>query len=291
MRFYLKKAGLEVEVASAGLHAREDDGAAENTQAVLRELGVEAREHRAQLFRPELVEKYDLILVMTKVHRAQLLTLVPQAEGKVFLLKELAAKKGRFRQDLAEAEEKDYDILDPFGQSLEIYRKSREEIRAAVESIVQNWAGKGTAMKIVIGADHGGFQAKEAVKEFLENKGFKVEDYGTYNEESCDYPEIAHKVAQAVARREFDCGVLICGTGIGMSLAANKVPGIRAGLAHDTYTARMAKAHNHCNVLCLGGRVTGIGLMLDIVDIYFRTDYEGGRHARRVAMIEEVKQQ
>ncbi|HHY10386.1 MAG TPA: ribose 5-phosphate isomerase B [Firmicutes bacterium] len=145
-------------------------------------------------------------------------------------------------------------------------------------------------MKIVIGADHGGFAAKEAVIEFLKKQGYQIEDKGTYSEESCDYPDIAHAVAQAVAAGEFEQGILICGTGIGMSLAANKTPNVRAALAHDTYSARMAKAHNNANVLCLGARVIGLGLMLDIVDAFCRESFEGGRHARRVAKIEQVNE-
>ena len=144
-------------------------------------------------------------------------------------------------------------------------------------------------MKIVIGADRGGYQAKEAVLEYLTGQGFQVEDYGTFSEESCDYPDVAHKVSKAVANGEFNLGILICGTGIGMSLAANKVAGIRAALRQDTYSARMARAHNDSNVLCLGARVTGLGLMLDIVDTYVQGSFAGGRHALRVEKIERVE--
>ena len=144
-------------------------------------------------------------------------------------------------------------------------------------------------MKIVIGADHGGYEAKTAVLEYLTAQGYQVEDYGTYSEESCDYPDVAHKVGKAVAQEEFELGILICGTGIGMSLAANKVPGIRAALCQDTYSARMARAHNNSNVLCLGARVTGLGLMMDIVDTYVQGSFTGGRHARRVEKIEQVE--
>lgn len=144
-------------------------------------------------------------------------------------------------------------------------------------------------MKIVIGADHGGYQAKVAVIEYLTAQGYKVEDLGTHSEESCDYPDVAHKVGQAVAKAEFDLGILICGTGIGMSLAANKVPSIRAALCQDTYSARMARAHNDSNVLCLGARVVGLGLMMDIVDTYLEGSFTGGRHALRVEKIEQVE--
>lgn len=127
---------------------------------------------------------------------------------------------------------------------------------------------------------------KQDIVDFLQENNYTVEDFGTYAAESCDYPDIAHKVGQAVADGEFDFGILICGTGIGVSMAANKVPGIRAAVCHDTYSARMARAHNDSNILCLGARVTGIGLMLDIVQSYLESDFEGGRHARRVDKIE-----
>lgn len=142
-------------------------------------------------------------------------------------------------------------------------------------------------MKVVIGVDHGGFSLKKEIVEHLEKQGFEISDMGTYSEASCDYPDIAHKVAGAVAKGEFELGILICGTGIGMSLAANKVPNIRAALCQDTYSARMARAHNNSNILCLGARVTGLGLMLDIIDTYLNESFEGGRHARRVGKIEQ----
>lgn len=143
-------------------------------------------------------------------------------------------------------------------------------------------------MKIAIGADHGGFAAKKAIFEHLQEKGFEPKDFGTHSEESCDYPDIAHEVAKAVAGGQFDLGILICGTGVGMSIAANKVPGIRASLCGDTYSARMTRNHNDSNILCLGARVTGLGLMLDIVDAYLAESFSGGRHQRRIDKIEQL---
>lgn len=143
-------------------------------------------------------------------------------------------------------------------------------------------------MKIVIGADHGGFSAKQALIEHLRDLDFELEDFGTDSEESCDYPDIAHKVAKAVAAGNFDLGILVCGTGIGMSMAANKVSGIRAALCTDTYSARMARNHNNSNLLCLGARVTGLGLMFDIVDAYLEENFLSGRHSRRVDKIEQI---
>ena len=142
-------------------------------------------------------------------------------------------------------------------------------------------------IKIAIGSDHGGFEYKASIIKALQDKGYDVVDMGTYSPESCDYPIIAKKVARAVAKGDFEKGILVCGTGIGMSMAANKVKGIRAAVCGDTFSARATRAHNNTNILCLGQRVVGEGLALDIVDIWLTTKFEGGRHERRVNMIEE----
>lgn len=140
-------------------------------------------------------------------------------------------------------------------------------------------------MKIAIGSDHGGFQLKKTICRFLEEEGIAYQDFGTYSPESCDYPDIAFAVAEAVARGEFDQGILICGTGIGMAIAANKVPGIRAALCHDTYSARMSREHNDANVLTLGERVVGPGLAVEIVKTWLSSSFAGERHSRRVEKI------
>lgn len=142
-------------------------------------------------------------------------------------------------------------------------------------------------IKIAIGSDHGGFEYKASIIKALQVKGYDVVDMGTYSPESCDYPIIAKKVARAVAKGDFEKGILVCGTGIGMSMAANKVKCIRAAVCGDTFSARATRAHNNANILCLGQRVVGEGLALDIVDIWLTTKFEGGRHERRVNMIEE----
>ena len=141
-------------------------------------------------------------------------------------------------------------------------------------------------LKVVIGADHGGFRYKESIIDYLKARSIDYMDVGTHTIESCDYPEIAKDVAQKVSSGEYNRGILICGTGIGMSIAANKVRGIRAALCGDTYSARVSRAHNNANILCLGERVIGEHLALDIVDIWLKTGFEGGRHKRRVDMIE-----
>jgi len=144
-------------------------------------------------------------------------------------------------------------------------------------------------MKIALGCDHGGYNLKQAILEHLEKKGIEYKDFGCYSIESCDYPDFAEKVAEAIVRGEYDCGILVCGTGIGISIAANKVPGIRAAHCTDTFSAKAAKQHNNANILALGERITGVGLALDIVDAYLEAEFEGGRHQRRIDKITEIE--
>ncbi len=138
---------------------------------------------------------------------------------------------------------------------------------------------------IAIGSDHGGFALKEEIKKHLTEKGIPFRDYGTDSEASCDYPIYAEKVCRAVTGGEAEKGILCCGTGIGMSMAANKIRGIRCACCSDCFSAEMTRRHNDANVLALGGRVLGVGLALEIADIFLDTPFEGGRHARRVAQI------
>ena len=140
--------------------------------------------------------------------------------------------------------------------------------------------------KIAIGSDHGGFEYKQEIVKYLEENNFDYEDVGTYSKESCDYPIIAKKVANKVANGEVNKGILICGTGIGMSITANKIKGVRAALCSDSFSAKATRCHNDSNVLCLGERAIGLNVALEIVDIWLHTEFEGGRHLRRVNMIE-----
>ena len=144
-------------------------------------------------------------------------------------------------------------------------------------------------MNIAIGSDHGGFQLKEEIKKHLMKKNIKVEDFGTYSEDSCDYTDIALKVAEKVVEQEFDFGILICGTGIGISISANKVPGVRAALCSDTFSAHATRQHNDANILAMGQRVVGTGLALDIVDTFLNSSFEGDRHQRRIDKIHEIE--
>lgn len=144
-------------------------------------------------------------------------------------------------------------------------------------------------MKIAIGADHGGFELKESIKKHLEEVGgFEITDYGTYTSESVDYAAIAYKVGTAVTEEKI-LGILCCGTGIGISMAANKVKGVRAACCSDYFSAKLTRAHNDANILCLGGRVVGAGLANELVDVFLSTEFEGGRHLRRIDQISAIE--
>ena len=142
---------------------------------------------------------------------------------------------------------------------------------------------------IALGADHGGWALKEAVKQHLDALGVAYQDFGTYSEESVDYPDMAVPPCEAVVKGECDKALLFCGTGVGISIAANKVKGIRACCCSDTFSARYTRLHNDANALCLGGRVVGAGLACELVDVFLNTEFEGGRHARRIAKITEIE--
>lgn len=147
-------------------------------------------------------------------------------------------------------------------------------------------------MKLVIGSDHGAVELKEEIKDLLkaEFPDVEVEDMGTFGKEAVDYPDIAEKVCTPVAKGEADRGIVLCGTGIGISIAANKVKGIRAALCHETYTAKMSRQHNNANILAMGGRTTGPEIAKEIVRTWMTTEFEGGRHERRVNKIMALEQ-
>lgn len=143
---------------------------------------------------------------------------------------------------------------------------------------------------IVIASDHGGFALKQELMKHLTARGVEYEDIGSYNEESCDYPVYAEKAARGVAEGKYEKGILVCGTGIGMSLAANKVKGIRCAVLSDCFSAEMCRAHNDANMIALGGRVIGAELAKRMVDLFLDTPFQGGRHARRVELIRALEE-
>lgn len=145
-------------------------------------------------------------------------------------------------------------------------------------------------MKIAIGCDHTAIDLKETIKKHLQDMGHEVEDVGTYSKESCDYPIYGFKVANKIKNGEAERGVLICGTGVGISLAANKVKGIRAAVCSEPYTAKMARMHNNAQIVAMGARVVSDGLATDIVDAFMNAEFEGGRHQRRVDILSRIEE-
>jgi len=142
---------------------------------------------------------------------------------------------------------------------------------------------------VAIGSDHAGFELKQALKEMLVKQGIAVEDFGTFSTESCDYPDYARLVAGAVSSGAFEKGILVCGSGIGVSIVANKVRRVRAALVADLETAKLSRQHNNANVLCLAGRTTSASQAREIIDVWLKTEFEGGRHGRRVDKIEQPR--
>jgi ribose 5-phosphate isomerase B len=144
-------------------------------------------------------------------------------------------------------------------------------------------------LSVALGADHAGWELKEALKSWLMEAGYQVLDFGTHSPDAVDYPDYAQQVGEAVAVGKVDRGVLVCGTGIGMTMAANKIPGVRAALCGDTFTSRMSREHNDANVLALGGRLTDADMGCAILKVWLETDFAGGRHARRVNKLMELE--
>ncbi|KFD42315.1 ribose 5-phosphate isomerase [Peptococcaceae bacterium SCADC1_2_3] len=145
-------------------------------------------------------------------------------------------------------------------------------------------------MWVALASDHGGFRLKKEIIVFLRQEGIAFHDLGPFSEEAVDYPDYALMVAEVVRKGDFEQGILCCGTGIGMVIAANKIPGVRAALCHDCFSARMAREHNDANILTLGQRVIGNGLAIEIVRTWLKAEFQGGRHARRVAKITAMEQ-
>lgn len=145
-------------------------------------------------------------------------------------------------------------------------------------------------MRVAIASDHAGLHLKQLLLPTLDALGFEYEDFGCFNEQSVDYPDYGRNVAEAVARGDFERGVLVCGTGLGMAITANKVPGVRAVTAHDVFSAKMSRMHNDANILTMGERVVGSGLAAMVLEAWLTTNFEGGRHAARLAKVSEIEQ-
>ncbi len=271
-------------VFSAGLGAMEGQPPSHYAVQAVRELGIDISGQRSRMLTPELVHQADYIFGMTHSHIDTVMLLYPQAAEKTFLLREFDDTLDFFEKD----------ISDPIGGSYDVYLDCRDQIEQGMASIIQYLergapepagAAHNSSM-IAIGADHGGFDLKETLKQHLEKRGVSVADLGARSKESSDYPDYAQAVALTVAQRKAQFGVLICTTGVGMSISANKIPGVRAALVANAETAARARQHNNANVLCLAGQTTPPEEAAKIVDAFLSARFDGGRHERRINKME-----
>jgi glycine hydroxymethyltransferase len=266
---------------SAGLGAMDGQPPSTHSVNAMRELGIDISSIRSRALKPDLVKEADFIFGMTHSHADTLLMLYPQAAEKVFLLREFDETLEMFEKD----------ISDPIGCSYETYQGCRDQIEQGIASLLP-FVTQGmpplTDLRpmIALGADHAGFGLKEALKKLLEADGQPVTDCGTQSDVSTDYPDYAQLVGAAVTGGKADFGILCCQTGVGMSIAANKVPGIRAAQVYDAETAALARRHNDANVLCLAAQRTTPSGALAIVQAFADAEFEGGRHARRIGKLE-----
>jgi glycine hydroxymethyltransferase len=272
-------------VLSAGVGAMEGQPPSSHAVRALKELGIDISHLRSRMLTSELVDDADYIFGMTHSHVDSVNLLFPQATEKTFLLRE-------FDETLDEFEK---DISDPIGGSYETYAYCRDQIEQGIfamlnfiEQTAQSQIAPAGATKsrVALGSDHAGFQLKEALKGYLQGNQAPVADMGTSSSEVCDYTDYAQAVCEAVVAGRSDFGVLVCSTGIGMSMAANKVAGIRAALAGDEQTAALARQHNNANVLCLGATATSPEEAKRILNVFLTSQFEGGRHERRVSKME-----
>lgn len=265
------------DVRSAGVAALPGDPASPNALRVMEEKGLDLSLHSATQVDADLLDWADLVLTMTRQHRAVLAAQFPDHSHKIHALRIFAG--GLTGEDIA----------DPYGGDIAAYHRAAAEIEEAILKIYASSKEENTVVagktRLAIGCDHAGVGMKRDIMAFVSELGHEIHDMGCDCVTSVDYPDYAEKVAAAVAAGNYDLGILICGTGIGMSMAANKIKGIRAALCGDSFSARAAREHNDANVLCLGQRVVGPGLALDIVATWLGSAHLGGRHGRRVEKI------
>ena len=262
-----------VVVMSAGISAMMGGRPTPEAVEVMQRQGIGLDEHESQPLTAQLVRHADVIWTMTRSHRQAIVSQWTEAAARTEVL---SRDEG--------------DIADPIGGPVEYYERCAVQIKAELDRSpgrTRNLVApeENRPMRIAVGSDHRGYQIKLKVLELVQRLGHQAIDAGPPSEASVDYPDIAAIVAQQVSRGEVDRGILICGTGIGMCIAANKLPGVRAAPCHDDLTAEMSRRHNDLNVLCLSADMLGEKLIDRMIDIWLKTEFEGGRHARRVEKI------
>ena len=273
-------------VLSAGVGAVDGQPPSPYAVKALKELGIDISRLRSCGLTSELVAQADYIFGMTHGHVDTVAMLFPPAAEKAFVLREFDETLDTFEKDIA----------DPIGGSYEVYLSCRDQIEQGIASMLRFMeqtsqlsspvSETSPELKLAIGSDHAGFGLKQTLKEHLLKKGFDITDLGTNSAESTDYPDFAQAVAESVANAQSRFGLLVCSTGVGMSITANKVPGIRAALVFTEEMASLARQHNDANILCLGQRTTPPDVAKRIVDAFLAAQFEGGRHGRRVDKME-----
>ncbi len=272
---------------SAGLGAANGQPPSAYSVQAMKELGLDISRQRSQMLTADLVKQADYILGMTHSHVDTVMLLYPSVAEKTFLLREFDDTLDPFEKD----------ISDPIGGSYDVYVNCRDQIEQGIASLLRfiaqheyatggKTSGSAKPATVAIGADHGGFELKETLKKYLGSRGVSFMDFGTHSKESTDYPDYAQQVAEAVAAHKAEYGLLVCTTGIGMSITANKTPGIRAAMVSEPQAADLTRRHNDANVLCLSGKFTPPEEAKRILDVFLNTKFEGGRHERRVNKME-----
>lgn len=255
-------------VVSAGLAIESSRAASRGARYAASSVGMSLENHQARQVLPEQLQDADLVLCMTESHKQLLKNMSQVSAGKVFTLKEYAGETG--------------DVLDPYDRPVEEYVDCLSEISLLIDRAFPKFVALTERLRVAIGSDHGGVQLKAEITAMLDEMKIEYHDFGAHPGETADYPDIAEVVCKALLRGEFERGILICGTGIGISISANKIRGIRAALCGDVFSAKATRAHNDTNVLCMGERVIGAGLARMITETWLGTEFEGGRHERRV---------
>jgi len=275
--------GLDgVTSSSCGVYAIGNSKASMNAVLTLmNEIDVNIAGRRAVQLTAEHIAEARYVLTMTSGIKKLLAENFPEFKDKIFTINEFAELPG--------------EVADPYGGNIELYKNTFTQLRQCIRNILMKLKQEiqknngGTFMKIAFGSDHAGFQLKNEILQHLEGGDYEFKDLGTFVEESVDYPDYAFAVANEVAQGNVDFGILVCGTGIGISIAANKIAGIRCALCGDTFSAHSCREHNDANILALGSRVTGTGLAFDIVDTFLSARFAGGRHQERIDKITKLE--
>ena len=274
----------EFRIVSAGIGAIDGDLPTHHSVQAMREIGIDISGQRSHALTSELIRSADLILGMTHSHTDTVALLYPKAAEKTFLLREF--------DETLEPYEK--DISDPIGSPYHIYVECRDQIEQGIVTLLKfmeqhNFLSKNqdpatpSVINFALGADHGGLELKETLKAFLRERGLTVSDFGAATKDPADdYPDFGKLVAEAVAAGQAELGLLVCTSGVGMSITANKISGVRAALVDDVETAALCRQHNDANVLCLSGKKTSAELGKKILAAFINAKFEGGRHERRV---------